>query len=140
MSHGLRVFSDAGLTMPVSAIDFTQAENGVSPAESRVVYIGSQAADKKYLDPESPGVAQIALAITDGGAASSPVADNVRIALTSGGLGTATPGASLDLGVEILGGAAHAIPVHVRVDTGVLASGLYSNLQLSTSTTMEVSI
>lgn len=47
----------------------------------------------------------------------------VKLASTSGGLDTATAGASLDLGTVINGGVANAVEVHIRVTNAVTDVG-----------------
>ncbi len=66
----------------------------------------------------------------------------IKLALTGGGLGAATPGAALNLGTEIDGSVGDAIPVHMRVtnavtnvrnDTGHAEIGIYINTVIETA-------
>lgn len=61
----------------------------------------------------------------------------VTLALTAGALATNTPGAPLDLGIQINGGAANAVPLYVRANdaTGVVAT--QTELSLTTNTIRE---
>ena len=63
----------------------------------------------------------------------------VRLATTLVGLDTATPGAALNLGVEVLGGVGNAAPVYIRTEdaTGVVATVI--ELYLETDILIEVS-
>jgi len=43
-----------------------------------------------------------------------------------------------DLGLEILSGSGNALPVHLRFDAAAITAGIYDNLALATSPTVEV--
>ena len=138
MSNTLDFYADAGLATPAPSIYAVQSSDGSAAAVDRVVYLGSPAAAKRFLASSDPGVDQITVSIASGGA--GVPASALRLALTQGGLDSSTPGAPLDVGVEIISGAGNAVPVHVRIDAGVLASGLYSNLTLATNETRELAV
>lgn len=98
-------YTDAALTTPVSAaLPFVQTTSP-TPVD-RVLWFGSRRADRVC---RASGGGAITLA------PSGPGSGDVRLALSSAGLGIATPGAALALGSEVAGGLAHAVAVHVRV-------------------------
>lgn len=64
----------------------------------------------------------------------------VALALTPGGLGSATPGAALPLGTEILSGAANAVEVHARIANAVDVIGQAEELRLATNLLVELPV
>lgn len=140
MSNSLAFYQDAGLTTPATLLQATQAADGSAAAVDRVVYLGSTTAGKKFQAASDPGVDAISVSIADAASGSSVAASAVRLATSSGGLGSATPGAALALGTQILSGVANAIAVHVRIDTPPLATGVYTDLSLVTVNTAETDV
>lgn len=55
----------------------------------------------------------------------------IKLAATSGGLGSAVAGASLNLGTEILSGAGNAFHVYMRVDNATTAEATKRDLKLA---------
>lgn len=137
MSNSLDFYSDAGLTTPYSRVDAVQSTDGAAPAVDSVLYLGSTAVAKQFQANSDPGIDQIVVSIANTGG--SPANTAIRLALTSGGLDSATPGASLNVGTEILSGSENAIAVHVRIDAPALTAGNYDNLSLETNETIELS-
>jgi len=138
MSNSLRFYQDAGMTVPLSSLSAVQADDGNAAAVDRVVYLGSPVSGKKFQAASAPGVAQISLSVANAGGVAQIPPTAVRLALSSGGLAGATPGAALDVGLEILSGSGHALPVHLRIDAPPATAGNYVNLSLATSLTVEV--
>lgn len=135
MTVSLAFFADAGLTVPLTRLDVIQAADNSLPAVDRVVYLGSTASAKKFNAASDPGIDQISVALADAG---TGIPTNVvRLALSSGGLATATPGAALDVGTEILSGAGNSLAIHIRVDLPVTAIGRYENLSFETNDLIE---
>lgn len=138
MSNALRFYQDAGMSVPLNLAEAVQADDGAAAPVDRVAYLGSPVAAKKFQAASAPGVAQIALSVVDAATGLQIPANTVRLALSSGGLGSATPGAAIDIGLQILSGSGNALPVHMRFDAAAIAAGVYNNLSLSTSLTVEV--
>lgn len=138
MSNSLRFYQDAGMSVSLVLLEAVQTDDGGAAAVDRVVYLGSPVAGKKFQAASAPGSAQIVLSAVDAGAGLQIPASTLRLALSSGGLAGATPGAALNLGTEILSGSGNALPVHVRFDAAAIAAGVYDNLSLATSQTTEV--
>jgi hypothetical protein len=135
MTVSLAFFADAGLTVPLSRLDVIQAADDSLPAVDRVIYLASTAAGKRFNAASDPGVDVITLSVVN--TASGIAATTVRLAASAGGLATATPGAPLELGTEILSGAVNSVPVHVRVDLPVTPIGRYENLSFELNELIE---
>lgn len=138
MSNSLRFYRDAGMTLSASLFEAVQADDGNAAAVDAVAYLGSPVAGKKFLAASAPGTAQIAVSIVDSVTGLQIPASTYRLALSSGGLASATPGAALDVGTEILSGTGNALPVYIRCDAAAIAAGGYNNLSLATLLTAEV--
>lgn len=64
----------------------------------------------------------------------------VKLALTQGGLGSAVAGDPLDVGTQITGGTANAVPIYVRVDDDTEALASDTELSLETNTVIEMPV
>lgn len=135
MTVSLAFWADAGLTVPLSRLDVIQAADDSLPAVDRTIYLGSTAAGKQFNAASDPGVDAIVLSVSS--VAAGIAATSVRLALIAGGLASATPGAPLGLGTQLLSGAAHSLPIHVRVDLPATAVGRYENLQFALNELIE---
>lgn len=133
MATSLKAYADATLSSVVYSPNILQKSDGTTGPVDFVIYLGSVLTGKKIEAQSSPGVDQIVLSVSDSAAGSGQAASSVKLALTAGGLSTATAGASLDLGTEILSGADNALAVHVRVEASNLSAGTYTDLTLQTN-------
>lgn len=124
-------YLDPALTTPVAARpQFVQAAS--SPvAEDKVVYFGSPNAGRIAKAASDPGVDAIAVSIVDSASGAGSPAGDVRLALSAGGLATATPSAPLSLGVDVAGGVAEAVPVYLRVLDSTHTLGRHTDLSIS---------
>ena len=127
-------YSDAGLTAALTRADFTHGSTA-TPVD-KVVYFGSPASSKKLQSSVTPGTTPLQVAISDAAGGGVAVAD-VKLALSSIGLGSATGGASLNIGTTILSGSANAVPVFVRLTSALTAIGNYDDVSLSVSSWVE---
>ncbi len=126
-------FSDAGLTTPVTSLRKYSTELG-----DKLVYFGSPATGKTLQDAEAPGTDLVLVSVVDAAGGTGLPASAVKLAATSGGLATATPGAALSLGVLVASGTANAKPVHVRIDTsGGTVPNEYTDLSLQVQSVIE---
>ena len=132
MSLTFAFWADAGMTVPNTA-GATLVDGG-SPTD-RILYFGSPVAGKTLQAASAPGTDPVQVEVNDTNGASGAPASAVRLALTAGGLDTATPGAALSLGTSITSGT--AIAVFVRTTQGALAVGSYADLQLRTVAVVE---
>ena len=140
MSISLAFFRDPGLTAPASSLAVAQAADGSSGAIDRVVYLGSPVVGRKFEQAAAPGTGLISVIIADASSGSGVEASHVKLATSASGLDAATPGAALNLGATLLSGVAHAVPVHVRINTPALASGVYADVTLATTETIESTV
>lgn len=133
MATSLKAYADATLSSAVYSPNILQKSDGTTGPVDFVIYLGSVLSGKKIEAQSDPGVDQIVLSVSDSAAGSGQAATSVKLALTAGDLSTATAGASLDLGPQILSGADNALAVHVRVEASNLSPGTYTDLTLQTN-------
>lgn len=130
MPDSFGFFVDPGLSAritvdnPITAII---SVDGTRPTVDRVIYLGSPTAGRRI----RAAVPNIRISITN---PAGWVME--RLALSSAGLDAAINGAELDTGVStLLGGAANALPIHVRF-LSATATGT-STVAFRTSEVME---
>jgi hypothetical protein len=131
MTFSFGFFSDAALTTPISAALVFDQEAGSGTPADETVYFGSPAAGRQVKAVSDPGVDPITISVVDATPAAGIPATTVRLALSAGGLATATPGASLDLPHTVNSGTANAIPIYVRVLDSTGTYGLHTDLSLT---------
>ena len=130
-------YSDPGLTTPAPALlAVPQSKSSPVPADL-CLWFGSPAVGRLCQSQASPGVQQIAVSVVNATPGSNSPATDVRLSKTLAGLGSATPGASLNLAASVQSGVAHAIPVYVRITNSLTTTGRRSNLSLATQTLVE---
>ena len=138
MALSFRFYMDAQLTTPFSGnLVATQNVDGSSDPVVRAVYLGSVTASRRLQANSNPGVDQITVSIVDAAPSTGNPATDVTLALTENGLAAATPGASLNLGVQVLSGAINCVPVWVKVDDSTLTIGSSTELSLTTTALRE---
>lgn len=135
MTISLKFYADAGLTSELTGLSFTRADDGSSAADSRVVYLGSTASGKTFTAQD--GTSPVKVQIVDSNTGAGVPASAVKLALSSGGLDSATGGAELSVAASVQSGTANAKAIHIRVETGALAIGNYSDLSLTTNALAE---
>lgn len=138
MSLSFKFYTDAQLSTPHTGnLVATQNVDGSSDPVVRTLWLGSVTASRRLQANSNPGVDQITVSIVDAAPATGNPATDVTLALTQNGLAVATPGAPLNLGVQVLSGAINAVPVWIRIDdsTGVVASS--TELSLTTNALRE---
>lgn len=137
MAITFKFYSDAALTTAITApLAFSQSTPSPT-ANDKVVYLGSVASGKTAEAASDPGVDPILVSIIDAASGSGSPATDVKLAATSGGLATATAGAPLNIGTQILSGSANAVEIHIRVldSTGIVATN--TDLSLETNYLVE---
>lgn len=132
MAFNFGFFSDAALTTPISTPLVFSQQIGASAPDDKVVYYGG-ATGYQVKAQSNPGVDQITVSVVDSAGGSGSPATDVKLALTNGGLASATGGAALNLGTVISGGTANAVPVHIRVTDSTAVTGLNTDLSLTTN-------
>lgn len=137
MTMTFKFYSDAALTTEITApLAFSQATP--SPTASvKTVYLGSVASGKTAGAASDPGVDQIVVSVVDSASGSGSPATDIKLALTSGGLASATAGAPLNVGTQILSGSANAVSIYIRVLDSTGSVGTHTDLSLETNYMVE---
>ncbi len=128
----LNLFTDSGLTTAATLpLAFAQDTLGVVTPHQRQFWLGSNDVSLKFRALSNPGVDQVQLQIVDTGSGTGQPASAIKLALTQGGLASATGGAALNLGVQVLSGVANALSVWVQFDdaTAIVATDTAMKLQ-----------
>jgi len=137
MAITFKFYSDAALTTAITApLAFSQATPSPTP-DDKVVYLGSVASGKTAEAVSDPGVDQIVVSIVDSASGSGSPATDVKLALSSGGLSSATAGAPLNIGTSIASGTANATAIHIRVLDSTGSVGTHADLSLETNDLVE---
>jgi|PlaIllAssembly_1097288.scaffolds.fasta_scaffold00010_24 hypothetical protein len=125
-------YNDAALTSLV---------NGVVPIGegtiTKVYYFGSTDDTLVLQDAVAPGTDPIYVTIVDANPGSGAEASWVKVATTLSGLDSATPGASVSIGLSVYGGAGNSIPVYVRFVNSLSGTSSSLDLSIKTSTVKE---
>jgi len=140
MTITLKFYADAALTTELNSsnpLSFAFAADGSTGSVDKTVYLGSTATGKTFQDSTSPGTAQIAVSIADALPAAGQAATSIKLATSSGGLATATAGASLNVGTSISSGVGNAVPIYIRATPSSLTTGTYLDLSLTTQSLQE---
>lgn len=103
-------------------------------------YLGSPTDGNKFQATSDPGVDQIALSVYDSAGGSGEAATAIKLALSSANLDTATAGADLNLGTELLSGVAHAVQIWIRVTPTVTTAGSYTDVYPRTNVLDEMAV
>ena len=104
-----------------------------------VIYVTPSSATNKIQDSTDPGVNQIVVSIVDTlSGAGDVVAADLKLATSQGNLGSATGGASLNIGATILG-SSPSVEVWYRWANSV-GDGEYTNIELEISERIESAI
>ena len=121
------LYSDAALTT-LAPLRLLQLAEVAPAAVTGVMYLGSTNAAETLEAESDPGVDDLVLSVVDADALTGAAATAVKLALSSGGLVSATGGAPLNLGVTVLGGVANALPIHYKFEPQTLDAGKYVDL------------
>jgi hypothetical protein len=137
MAGTFKFYTDAGL---VTALSTSLKASGAS-TDFRIWFGSAETEDAYKVEADSdPGVDQIEISITDSAPSTGHAASAVKLALTEGGLATATGGAALDIGTSVNSGAANAVEVWVRVADAVGSLATSTELGLTTNTLIESAV
>lgn len=127
-------YEDAGLTVP-QTLGATVVD-GAGPTD-RIIYFGSPSAGKTLQAKSDPGTDQITVGPADADAGTGAPATAIKLALSAGGLDSATAGAAINVGATLSSGAANRVTLYVRTTQGALAVGSYADLSLTTNSVAE---
>lgn len=137
MTVSFNFYVDAGLTIPATQVQASQATDGASAAVDRVVYYGSQSSLKTLVANANPYLDDIVFTLVDSVPASGVQAAHVKLATSQAGLDGATAGAALNIGPTLLSGRENAIPIWMRIDTPALSAAVYSDITLTSNALRE---
>lgn len=137
MAISFKLYADPGLTQELTSLEVTRPTTGDGFSD-RVVYLGSQYTDTRYL---SSGEDFIEMYILDALEETGDLLPaHVKLALSSAGLDTADPNTWLEIPSPIYCGPANAVAVHVRITTPALGAAVFTNLSLATMNVYEAGI
>ncbi|CAI8818298.1 hypothetical protein [Methylococcus capsulatus] len=123
------LYTDAALTQLLAGnLVATQNADGSTPPVVFTLYLGSPTANRKIQANANPGVDPIQATVVDANTGSGHSASEVKLAATQAGLAAAVGGSALDLGTEILSGAANAKPIWIEVNDATHAVGTATEL------------
>jgi hypothetical protein len=131
-----KIYADAGLTTELTTLSLQNTTLGGSYADA-VVYFGSVASGKTLQASSAPGTDPVQITVVDSTGGSGLAASAVKLALSAGGLAGATGGAALTVGTTLSSGVANAIPVYVRVASGIATPGTYTDVSLRSTLVIE---
>ncbi|MFT3758969.1 hypothetical protein [Thauera sp.] len=134
MSVSWQFFADAGKTVPLASLPVAVSTFGGE--QSGIVYFGSNAEGRLLQAAFDPGGEPIEIEVYDADSAAGLAATAVRLALSAGGLDGALPGNPVTIGTSI--SSATVIAVHYRITVPLMAEAIYSDVQLRTSSVIEV--
>lgn len=126
-------FHDSALTEPVTALNpiaTTQIAGGSAPADD-IIYFGAPDTGTVAQVAADPGVTEIIVSIVDADAGTGAPASEIKLALSSVGLDSATGGAALTLTTSVDSGVANAVPIHLRRVSALTTAGVYSDISLT---------
>ncbi|MDR2221029.1 MAG: hypothetical protein LBE24_10710 [Methylobacillus sp.] len=130
-------YIDASLTNELTTLEQAFAEDGSTGAVDRIIYLGSTEQDKVIFDAVNPGTASMQVSVTDTDGVNGQLAADVKLSLSQSALDTATGGAALNIGVQLLSGILQALPIWIRITPSNLAVGNYSDLALAVGPVVE---
>ena len=143
MTISFQFFHDAALSQEITALNpltATQDTAGLLGAVDKTIYLGSPLTGNKAQVEANPGVTAIAVSIVDADAGTGAPATEFKLALSAGGLDTATAGAALTLSTSITSGAATAVPIYTRRESVLAVAGAYTDISLTTQTLLETPV
>lgn len=133
MSSTFAWWADAGMTVPLTRLNFVR--DTTPSAVDAVAWFGSPVAGKTLRRQSAPGVDPLQVEIDDAASGSGVQVSNIKLALSSAGLSSATPGAALNLPATINSGT--AIAVYVRLDSSIATVGNYDDVTLQVGDWLE---
>lgn len=140
MPLSFNFYHDSALTEPITTGNpltaLQDAAGGLGPVD-KVIYLGSTLTGNQLQAVSDPGTDPVEIVVVDSDAGSGAPATEIRLALSSGGLDSATPGAALALSHTLLSGVGNAVPIHVRRTSAVGTPGVYTDITLETNSVDE---
>lgn len=137
----LQFWTDSGLTSPqVGNLIAPQKSDGSTGPVQFQLWLGDDDAAWKYQADSNPGTDNIQVDVNDSDPGGGNPATDVKLATTQGGLSGATPGASLVLGTELVGGSVNAQEVWVEVEDSTQVVGTSTELSVRTNDLRKIAV
>lgn len=135
------IFKDAALTQPFDdAVDTLDGAALNGNDGDGYFYVGLTDTANKLQASSNPGVDPLTISITDASPGVDVEAADIKLASSQSGLGSAVGGNPLNIGAEILGGAApNAYQVWFRWANSE-GAGTYTDISLNINARVEVAI
>lgn len=143
MTISYKFYHDAALTQEITSgnpLTATQETSGALGPVDKTIYFGSTVTGNKAQATSNPGTDPIIVDIVDANAGSGAPDTEFKLALTSGGLATATAGASLSLSHTVNSGVANAVPIYTRRTSALGVAGTYTDITLQTNSLNETAV
>lgn len=143
MATTFKFYHDAALTeenTTSNRLPATQDTAGILPAVDEIIYLGSTTTGNRIQAVSAPGVDPIVISVVDADAGTGAPATEFKLALSSGGLDSATAGASLSLSHTVLSGVANAVPIYTRRVSALSVPGTYTDITLQTNDVIETPV
>jgi hypothetical protein len=143
MAISFKFYHDSSLTQEITALNpltATQDTAGVLGAVDKTIYFGSPLSGNQAEATSDPGVDAVVVSVVDANSGTGAPATEFKLALSSGGLATATAGAALTLSATILSGAANCVPIYTRRDSALAVAGSYTDITLETNNLTETPV
>jgi hypothetical protein len=129
-----KFYHDSSLTSEITS------ENPLDGDGDNLIYFGSTATGTQIQMVSDPGVDYIIVDIVDSDGGSGSPDTEFKLALSSGGLDTATAGASLTLSTTVTSGVANKVPIYTRRTTAITTAGTYTDLSFSVGPVIETAV
>lgn len=143
MATSFKFFHDAALTQEITSgnpLTATQETGGALGPVDKTIYFGSTTAGTKVQAVSNPGVDPIVIDIVDANAGTGAPDTEIKLALSSGALASATGGASLSLSHTVNSGVANAVPIYTRRTSALTVAGVYTDVSLTTVSVIETPV
>jgi hypothetical protein len=139
MTITFKGYHDAALTEEIDSgnTHHTTHVVGATDPTDKIVYFGSTVSGKKLQAASNPGTDPVVVSVVDANAGTGAPASEFKLALSSGGLAGATPGAPLILSATLLSGVANAVPIYTRRVSALNVSANYLDISLDTNAITE---
>lgn len=127
-------YSNSALTATLaSPLVISQATTGEIPAQDVQIWLGSTTSGETMRTLTNPGTDQLTVSISDSSVGTGASASMFKLALTQGGLASASGGNTLNLGTTIQGGVANAVTFWLRCSDTTGVAGNKTDCSLVTN-------
>ena len=142
MALTFKLYHDSSLTSEITSGNpmlFTHVV-GASDSQDDLIYLGSTATGTQLQTVTNPGSDPVVVSVEDANPGTGSPYTEVKLALSSGGLASATAGASLNLSATLLSGVGNAVPIYVRRTSTLGTAGNYTDVSLAVADVEESTV